>query len=494
MTSVDPGPLYGLDPARLELVLRRVEQDRSPTGQGPPELGHDVPLSLGQERLWLAEQLTPGKAHYNISFPLRLRGELDVPALSAALDRITARHPALRTTMPVRAGLPHGRVVDARPGVLTETDLRHLDEAAREGQVTRRVAEHARTQFDLESGPLLRLDLLRLADDDAVLLATVHHGAADNFSMSVFFRELDAFYTDPRRTLPSPPPYSTFAARQRAELARTLGSQASYWSRQLDGLPAAMDLPIDRPRPDEQSFRGDRVDFAQPAVDLPTFRRVLADHDVTPFMVMIAALAVILQRYTGQDDLAIGTDVANRDAVEDEDVIGFFANQLVLRVRLDDNPSVADVLRQVRTLCLQAYAHQDLPFQQLVSMLGRDRVRDRSPVFQVKLGFLHFTADDLRLGAITVMPVPTTGTAKFDLEFTCWSGQDGTVGGFLEYSTDLFLPATARQMADHLVDALTAITRDTTAAVLDLPLRGGSTTTPAHTTLAGTTAEVFDFE
>lgn len=491
MSSAEPVALRGIDPRRVELVLRRCEADRRRADPGPAaaEPTGEVPLSLGQERLWLAEQLSPGNVSYNVSVPLRLRGVVDVAALSGALDRIVTRHEALRTTVVLRGGLPRGQVRSPQTGLLRVLDLAGLRPEEQDSAVARRIDEHARRPFDLAAGPLVRPELLRLGGSDAVLVLTVHHIAADNFSMRVLCRELAVFYADPAADLPPPLPYSVFAERQRTALTAELDRQRRYWLDQLAGSPAGLDLPLDRARPAEQSFRGARAGFRLPATVVPAFRSLLQRHDVTTFMVMLAGFAVVLQRHTGQDDLVVGTDVANRTGTDVEDVIGFFANQLVLRLRLEDDPTVAELLRRVRTVCLSAYEHQDLPFQQLVSLLGLARARDRPPVFQVKLGFLQFSADELRLPGCTVTPMPTGGTAKFDLELVCWSEPDGRIGGFVEYATDLFDAATVRRLADHLTDAVTAMTADDTVTALHLPLRGGgrvgSATAPPAT---------FDFE
>jgi hypothetical protein len=483
MTSANAVPnsagLTALDPRRLELVLRRCEADRRSRMARAPESNasigtYEVPLSLGQERLWLAEQLAPGNTSYNITLPLRIHGPLDIPALSSALDQVVVRHEALRTTIGSRSGLPFGRIHPAHPGVLRVLDLRGLDEKQRDDSVRQRIAENISTPFDLEQGPLFRAQLLRIAAPEAILLLTAHHITADNFSIRVFCRDLAFFYAGTQGTeeLGAPLPYSVFAARQRVELAGDLDRQAQYWLRELEELPDSLALPSDYPRPAERSFRGAQVPFRVPISARVGFKQLQTRHGVTPFMIMLAALTLLLQRYTGQDDLAVGTDVANRTSADTEDVIGFFANQLVLRVRVDDHITVAELLQRTRTVCLGAYEHQDFPFQQLVSMLGRDRDSTQPPLFQVKLGYLQFSPEQLDLPGCTVTLIPTEGTAKFDIEVTSWPTADGLVAGFLEYATDLFAPETMRRMSDHLAEAVAAMAVDDTAKVLHVPLRG----------------------
>ena len=500
MTSADAtltsAELTALDPRRLELVLRRCEADRRSRVARAPEPHastgtYEVPLSLGQERLWLAEQFAPGNTSYNITLPLRIQGPLDIPTLSSALDWIVARHEALRTTIISRSGRPYGRIHPAHPGVLRVLDLRGLDEKQREDSVRQRIAENISTPFDLEQGPLFRAQLLRTAAREAVLLLAVHHITADNFSIRVFCRDLAFFYAGAQGTeeVGDPLPYSVFASRQRVELAGVLDRQAQYWLRELEELPGSLALPYDYLRPVERSFRGAQVRFRVPTSARVGFKQLQTRHDVTPFMIMLAALTLILQRYTGQDDLAVGTDVANRTSADTEDVIGFFANQLVLRIRMDDHLTVTELLRRTKSVCLGAYEHQDLPFQQLVSMLGRDRDSSHSPLFQVKLGYLQFSPEQLDLPGCTVTLMPTEGTAKFDIEVTSWPTADGLVEGSLEYATDLFVPETMRRMSDHLAEAVAAMAADDTAKVLHVPLSGaGGDVTAVNQ------QDMFDFE
>src|ERR1017187_6831093 len=265
MTSADAtltsAELTALDPRRLELVLRRCEADRRSRVARAPEPHastgtYEVPLSLGQERLWLAEQFAPGNTSYNITLPLRIQGPLDIPTLSSALDWIVARHEALRTTIISRSGRPYGRIHPAHPGVLRVLDLRGLDEKQREDSVRQRIAENISTPFDLEQGPLFRAQLLRTAAREAVLLLAVHHITADNFSIRVFCRDLAFFYAGAQGTeeVGDPLPYSVFASRQRVELAGVLDRQAQYWLRELEELPGSLALPYDYLRPVERRF------------------------------------------------------------------------------------------------------------------------------------------------------------------------------------------------------------------------------------------------
>ncbi len=469
--------LDGLDPRRLELLLRLTEADRRQRRDTPaagPAADAPIALSLAQERLWLAEQLDPGNLSYNLVLPLRIRGSLDRSALSAALDLILARHDALRTTIASVGGRPYGRIDPPPTGALQLLDLRGLEDASREAAVEERMARHVGRPFDLEAGPLYRMELIHTDDSTYILILSVHHIAADNVSLEIFCRELEVFYAKagvPEAVDGRPPlSYAAFAERQRAELGADLDRLEHYWGDQLRGIPRQLDLPLDRARPEVRSFRGARTPFALPASRAAGFKDLQARNSVTPFMVMLAGFFVVLQRYCGQDDLVVGTDVASRSHGDLEDIIGFFANQLVMRVQLEDNPTAAEALRRVKRVCLEGYRHQDLPFQHLVGLLGRDRDASRSPVFQVKLAFLRYKAGELDLPGVEVSLMPAAASAKFDIEVTCWSTPEGAVDGFFEYATDLFFEETMQAMSRHLGEAVSAMCVDDTQRVLEIAL------------------------
>jgi hypothetical protein len=507
VTSVSDSPSAGtaashclddLDDHRLELLLRLTEADRSAeqerqraAEQPGPAAGATLVLSHAQERIWLAEQLDPGHASYNVSLPLRLRGSLDHAALSAALNRIVARHDALRTTVTPVGGRPAGRLAQPTADVLQTIDLRALAARERDNAIRDLVTRHASTPFDLAAGPLFRMELIQATDEDHVLLLSVHHIAADNFSLRVFWRELEAYYpaVDPDTTDIGPvSSYAEYAARQRARIDADLPRLAQYWIKQLAGMSDELALPFDRPRPAQRTFHGAQVPFVVPANHADGLADLARRHAVTPFIVMITGLFVVLQRCCGQDDIAVGTDVANRGGPGLDDVIGFFANQLVIRMSLADNPTAADALARMKKTCSEAIRHQDLPFQHLVGLHGSKRDGSRSPLFQVKIGYLPFSLNNLSLPGLTVSTLPTEGTAKFDIEVTCWPTQHGTVDGRFEYATDLFDHTTIQRMSEYLTAAVAGICDDDGQRVLDIPL--GDASRKSHTALT----ERFTFE
>lgn len=491
MSSRDKGRggVYDLDPRRLELLLRLSEADRSRRPDPParaPEPGAPTVLSYAQERIWLAEQLDPGNSAYTISLPLRIIGPLDHTALSAALDRIVERHDALRTTVEQAAGRPVGRLGPPQSDVLRVADLRHLEPEEREAKVRDLMTRHLTVPFNLATGPLYRMNLVRTGDAEHLLLLDVHHIAADNFSLRIFCRELEMFYAAPDPdavTVARPLSYARFAARQRASLDAELGTLERYWKDQLDGMPSRLHLPLDHPRTGARSFRGARKPFAMPAKCAAGFADLLARHAVTPFIATMVGLFVVLQRWCGQDDIVVGTDVANRNSAELEQAIGFFANQLVIRMRLDDNPTVAEALRRMKKVCLDAYRHQNLPFQHVVGLIGKNRDGSQPPLFQVKLGFLRYGIDELHLDGLDVTALPTEGSAKFELEVTCWSTPDGTVDGTFEYATDLFDGGTIHKLSEYLAFAVSGMCEDDTQRVLDIPLGTGSPSANSPTPL-----------
>ena len=359
------------------------------------EGGQDVfafPCSFAQERLWFLDQLFPGSPLYNIPAALRLSGALDVEALTRGLNEIVARHESLRTTIVAVDGQPL-QFIDRRASVsLPVVDLGGLPQSEREGRARRLVEEEARRPFDLARGPLLRAGLLRLDEEDHVLLLTMHHIVSDEWSSGIFYGELATLYEAFRAGRPSPLgelpiQYADFAIWQREWLqGEVLEAQLSYWMEQLGGVPALLELPTDRPRRAEQTDRGGWESLGLPREVSERLRALGREEGATPFMTHLAAFQVLLYRYTGQEDILVGTPIANRNWAEIEGLIGFFVNTLVLRGKLTGNPTFREFLGQVREVCLGAYDHQDLPFERLVQELQPERSMSRSPVFQVAFG------------------------------------------------------------------------------------------------------------
>ncbi|HLL46076.1 MAG TPA: condensation domain-containing protein, partial [Longimicrobiaceae bacterium] len=335
--------------------------------QAPPE----APLSFAQQRLWFIHQLDGGGAAYHVPAALRLEGRLDVAALGRGVEELVSRHEALRTVFAVRDGAPVQVVAPAACPLPVE-DLTHLPGAEREAEARRIAAAEAARPFDLERGPLFRAKLLRLGAGEHVLVLCMHHLVADGWSLDVLFRELAALYGAFTRGEPSPLPplpvrYADYALWQREHLdGEVLERQLAYWRERLAGAPGVLELPTDRPRPAEQSFRGARERFRLAPGTTAAVRALGAREGATPYMVLLAAFQLLLARYSGEDDLVVGSPIAGRTRPETEGLVGFFANTLALRGDLSGRPTFRELLGRVRETALGAYQHQEVPFEKLV--------------------------------------------------------------------------------------------------------------------------------
>nr|WP_306464213.1 non-ribosomal peptide synthetase [Corallococcus exiguus] len=430
-----------------------------------------APLSFAQQRLWFIDQLEPGSPLYNMPFALRLSGALDVPALKQAFDALVQRHETLRTTFETHDETPRQRIHPAPTGVLRTEDLEALPTDAREAEVRRRMDADALRPFDLGTGPLARFALLRLDTREHVLLLCTHHTVSDGWSFGVLVRELVALYEAFRQGQPSPLPelpvqYADFSRWQASWLeGQVLDGQLDWWKRRLEGAPHALLLPTDRPRPARRSAQGARwpVQLTPPLSD--AVEALAKREGATPFMVLMAAFQLLLSRYSGQDDVLVGTPIANRRHAETEGLIGFFVNTLVLRARFTADTSFRKVLAQVRSTTLGAYEHQDLPFERLVDALQPERDLGRTPLFQA-LFALHNTPElEATLPGLTLKAeeVPSSA-AKFDLDLALTRQPDGFQGA-LTYSTDLFDTATVQRMMERWSTLL-----ETVLAEPDAPL------------------------
>ncbi len=429
-----------------------------------------MPLSFSQERLWFLDKLDPGSVAYNIPARLRMTGRLDVGALARALCEIVHRHEVLRTTFATVDGKPAQVIHDA-------TDLRLAveDAGGDEGVREAAAAEMARP-FDLAHGPLLRARLLRLSEDAHVLLLTMHHIVSDAWTKGVFLRELAALYEAFHAGRPSPLPelpvqYADYAAWQRSWLSgEALERQLDYWKVQLAGAPAALDLPTSRPRPAVLTTRGARRRFSLSPDVTSGIEALARGAGATLFMTMLAAFDVLLKRYTWQSDLVVGTPVAGRTLPEIEPLIGFFVNTLVIRVRLDTDGSFVDLLERTREQCLGAYAHQDVPFERLVTELAPERDLARTPLFQVVFTLQDAGAGVIRLPGLSLSGVdgePTT--SKFDLTLAIGRAPEGLLGS-LEYNTDLFDDDAAERLVAHYQVLLAGIVAAPDAPLWQLPI------------------------
>ncbi|WAS89436.1 non-ribosomal peptide synthase/polyketide synthase [Corallococcus sp. NCRR] len=434
------------------------------------------PLSFAQQRLWFIDQLEPGSALYNMPTALRLTGTVDVPALQQAFDALVERHEALRTTFESHDGEPRQHVHPAPTGVLSVVDLTGLPDDLREAEAIRLASEDALTPFDLATGPLVRLTLLKLGEAEHVLLLCMHHAIGDGWSMSILVREVTALYEAFRQGQPSPlaplpVQYPDFAVWQRCWLqGEVLDAQLAWWTQQLAGAPQALALPTDKPRPPQRSARGATfpVRLSQPLSE--AVEALAQAEGATPFMVLLAAFQTLLHRYSGQEDLLVGTSIAGRRHAETEGLIGFFVNTLVLRARFDGRPSFRTLLAQVRATTLGAYEHQDIPFERLVEAVQPARDLSRTPLIQALFALQNMPDAEVRLPELTLRPVEVDlPTTKFDLDLALSRTEQG-FEGTLSYATDLFEPATARRLSEHLVQLLEGAVAKPDAALDTLPL------------------------
>lgn len=434
------------------------------------------PVSFAQQRLWFLHYLESGAAPYNLPVALRLTGRLDAGALEESLNEIVRRHDALRTSFPVREGRPVQVISPARQVPLLKTDVRDVPLEAREREASRLAALEAARPFDLARGPLFRARLLRLAEDQYVLIVTMHHIVSDGWSVDVFLRELAALYDAFRLGNPSPLPelpiqYADYAQWQQNWLqGEVLESQFAYWRRQLAGIPTALELPIDGPVGAVPSFRGASIRAVLPTDLLHGLNSLARREGVTLFMTLLAAFQALLSRYTGQEDIPVGSPIAGRTRVETEGLIGFFVNTLVLRGDLAGDPSFRRLLMRVRETALEAYAHQDLPFEKLVEELQPARRLGLSPLFQVLFQLVPEEGKGIALPDLKVETYRLEEEmAKFDLSLRMIAGPDRLSCAF-EYKTDLFDRETIRRILEHWKVFLTGVVADPDRRVSEISL------------------------
>ncbi|HYG65087.1 MAG TPA: amino acid adenylation domain-containing protein, partial [Thermoanaerobaculia bacterium] len=490
----DPSSLSHLSREERALLFERLREKKKRTGvpdgripRRAPDLD-PVPLSFAQERLWLLDRLMPGTVAYNVVLALSIEGTLVPAALGGALRELMRRHETLRTTYGERQGrgvqiiAPPASVASRRE--LRMVDLGALPAAAREAEAWRLAAGEAARPFDLQHGPLLRATLLRLGETSHMLLLEVHHIATDGWSMGVMTREIPALYTAASAGRPSPLPepalqYADFGVWQRQWLSgEVLERQLAYWRSRLAGLPA-LQLPTDRPRPAEPSFRGATVRSSFGTGRTRAAVRALArEHEASLFMILLAAFQALLERHTGQRDFAVGTPIANRNRAETEGVVGCFVNSLVLRGNLGGDPRFSDLAGQARKTALEAFAHQDLPFDRLVEALRPERRLAHNPLYQVSIGVQNAPVERVKLPGLVLETLESHAPAsRFDLELSFWEDiDDDRLMIQVNYSTDLFDASTVRRMTGHLEVLLAGVLEDPSRRLSSLPLLTGHET------------------
>ncbi|MCP4657076.1 MAG: amino acid adenylation domain-containing protein, partial [bacterium] len=466
--------------AHLEAARREELVAAAPPLVRVPRDGR-LPLSFAQQRLWFLDRYQPQSPVYNLFFAYRLSGPLERSALEDGLNEIVRRHEALRTCLVEAAGAPAAgepRQVICPPQrfPLPTVELTALAQGGRETELRRLADEAARRPFRLAEGPMVRLGLLRLGEEEHCLLLGIHHVSADGWSMGLFHRELELLYaTHASGGAASLPElgiqYADYAVWQREWLrGEVWETQLGYWKQQLEAMHEALELPADRPRPPLQSYRGATHAVALPAGLTAELKVLSRTRGTTLFMTLVAAFKVLLARTTGQRDLTIGSPIANRNRSEIEGLIGFFVNTLLLRTRLDGDPSFRELLGRVREVTLGAYAHQDLPFEKLVEELHPQRELSRQPLFQVMFVLQNTPGPALELPGLSVRELAVdNGTAKFDLTLSL-DEDESALSGFFEYNTDLFDRTTVCRLAGHLETVLAGVAGDPERRISELPL------------------------
>ncbi|MDZ8084004.1 MAG: amino acid adenylation domain-containing protein [Nostoc sp. DedQUE12b] len=436
----------------------------------------ELPLSYGQQRLWFLDQFEPNSAIYNIPTALHLQGTLKVAALEQSLREIIHRHEALRTNFITVDGKPFQIIQTQTNWTFSVVDYQHLS-TTEQKIATQQLAQKQLIQpFDLATEALIRATLVVLNKTEHVLLVYMHHVVSDGWSMGVFVQELAALYNaysigQPSSLAPLPIQYADFAIWQRQWLqGDILQSQLSYWQQQLADAPGLLSLPTDRPRPAVQSFAGAYQQFALSGELTSGLIQLSQEQGVTLFMTLLAAYDTLLYRYTGVADILVGSPIANRDRSEIEGLIGFFVNTLVMRTNLSGNPSFCELLGRVQEMAMDAYSHQDLPFEMLVEALQPERDLSHTPLFQVAFVLQNAPMSQLELTGLTVSPLVVEGTtSRFDLTLSMQNTAAGLVGVW-EYNTDLFDSSTIERITGHFVTLLAGIIANPNERISQFPL------------------------
>jgi amino acid adenylation domain-containing protein len=451
----------------------------------------NLPLSSAQQRVWFLDQLEPGSSAYNIPLAYRLKGQLDVTALERSVREIVRRHEVLRTTFAAVNGQPIQVISPETDITLPIVNLQELPEIERETETQRLVSEEAQQLFDLAKGPLLRVKLLRLVEEEHILLVTMHHIVSDGWSFDVFFQALSALYeafsTGKSLSLPELPiQYADFAHWQQQWLqSEEMKSQLAYWKQQLGGNLPVLELPTDRPRPPVQTYRGAKQSLVLPKNLSESLKALAQQQGVTLFMTLLAAFKTLLYRYTAQEDVIVGSPIAGRNRAEFEGLIGFFISTLVLRTNLSGNPSFRELLGRIREVTLEAYAHQDVPFEKLVEELQPERTLSRTPLFQVWFNMYNWTSKPVQFSGLEIEPFSIFETSsKFDLTLYV-KEQNQEIELKLVYNANLFEPD---RMAELIAQFQSLLEQIVTAP--DKPIQSYSLVTPNSRSLLPNPAEV----
>ncbi|MEM7129202.1 MAG: amino acid adenylation domain-containing protein [Chloroflexota bacterium] len=466
--------------ADILAFLQQTEMSANVASAGiqPTPRDGNLPLSFAQQRLWFLHQIEGEKATTNIPMVLRLSGPLDIALLEQSVAEIVRRHETLRTTFALVDGEPV-QVIDPDATVTPERiDLQHLPKEQQSAEVYRLASQEVQYHFDLTTGPLLRVIVIELGKQEFVVAVTMHHIISDAWSIGVFTNELLTFYQGFSKGQPAllpdlPIQYADFALWQRKWLSGNVKQQQlEYWKKQLAGAPPLLELPIDRPRPAIQTFCGSTEVFHVNTTLMQRLQALSEQSGATMYMTILTAFVLLLARYSGQEDVVIGTPIANRNRRETEPLIGFFVNTLVLRGDLSGNPTFYELLSRVQQVSLEAYSHQDVPFEQVVDALQPERTLSHPPLFQVMFDLQNTPTETTEETELTPIPLGMElkeVKAQFELTLSMNESAQG-MKGILEYNTDLFDKSTIQRMVKHFQALLTAIATHPDQSVWTLPL------------------------
>ncbi|MGI8502515.1 MAG: amino acid adenylation domain-containing protein [Hassallia sp.] len=453
----------GTDTSKHQAIAKRTNKE-------------STPLSFAQQRLWFLDQLEPDSAAYHIIKGVQLQGDLNVAVLQQTLDAIVAHHEALRTNFVTHDGNPVQVISEPRSVELVMIDLKDCPETERTTQVEQLLQQQAQRPFNLTKDLMLRACLVQLSPQEHILLLVMHHIASDGWSISILFEQLTTLYQAFLNGLPNPLPelpiqYADFAQWQRQWLSgEVLENQLNYWKQQLVDATPVLELPTDQPRPAVQTYQGAKQSFVIPQSLSTSLSALSRTEGVTLFMILLAAFQTLLYRYTGQEDILVGSPIAGRNWEEIEGLIGFFVNTLVLRTDVSGNSSFRELLQRVGAVAMSAYAHQDLPFEKLVEELQPERSLSYHPIFQIMFVLQNTPKQTLDLPGLTLTPFDLDNvTSMFDLTLSMKETEQG-LQGFWEYNTDLFDAATITRMTGHFQTLLDGIVANPQQHISELPL------------------------
>ena len=437
---------------------------------------NSFPLSFSQQRLWFLDQLEPGSPIYNIPAAIRLSGKLNLTTLIQTINEIVQRHEILRTSFTNINGQPVQIVAPKMTLKVPIIDLQEIPETQQAEIVTQLAVEEAQRSFDLARGPLLRITLVQLKADEQIVFFTMHHIISDGWSLGVLIREIAVLYTAFLKRQKSP---LTKLKLQYADYARwqqkwmqgaVMPKQLAYWTKQLSDVPPVLELPTDRPRRLMQSYRGAQQTFIIGAEETRKLHQLSRQTGMTLFMTLLASFQTLLYRYSGQEDICIGTPIANRTRAETENLIGFFINTLVLRTNFAGNPSFKDLLTRVKKMTLEAFAHQDLPFEKLVEVLQPDRDMSHTPLFQVMFVLQNTPTQEMKLPGLTLKQLEIdAGTAEFDLTLSMTEDKNG-LRGALQYRTELFEDSTIQRLLNHFQQIINEVIENPARPITEIAL------------------------